>query len=169
MATGTPDLGRRGFLTGRLAPARDAVQPPWTRIEKLAAACTGCGACIDACPQAIFRMGPGRWPQIDFSRSECTFCGKCAEACPEPVFDRALPAFPHVVAIGEACFAARGVVCQSCGDACPEGAIRFRPRLGGPALPELAADRCTSCGACVSTCPADAIAVAVPIAEAVHV
>ena len=42
---------------------------------------------------------------------------------------------------GEACFAARGVVCQSCGDACPEGAIRFRPRLGGPALPTLDAGR----------------------------
>jgi ferredoxin-type protein NapF len=114
-------------------------------------------------------MGPGRWPQVDFSRNECTFCGKCAEACPEPVFDRALPAFPHAVAIGEACFAARGVVCQSCGDACPESAIRFRPRLGGPALPSLDADRCTGCGACIGPCPASAIAVVMPSAEPAHV
>ncbi len=169
MATETPDLGRRGFLTGRLAPSPGAVRPPWTSAGSLASGCTGCGACIDACPQAIVRMGPGRWPQIDFSRNECTFCGKCAEACPEPVFDRALPAFPHVVAIGEACFAARGVVCQSCGDACPEGAIRFRPRLGGPALPSLDADRCNSCGACIATCPAGAIAVGTSAAEAAHV
>ncbi|WP_332685347.1 ferredoxin-type protein NapF [Bosea sp. (in: a-proteobacteria)] len=169
MAADIENLGRRGFLTGRLAPARNAIRPPWSRNETLAAACTGCGACAEACPQAIVRLGAGQWPQIDFSRNDCTFCGRCAEACPEPVFDRAIPAFPHVALIGEACFAARGVVCQSCGDACPAGAIRFRPRLGGPALPSLAADRCTGCGACIATCPADSIAVMSPIAEPAHV
>lgn len=167
MAAGVEDLGRRSFLTGRFAPVRDVTRPPWTRHEALAAACTGCGACVEACPQAIIRMGAGRWPEIDFSRNECTFCGKCAEACPEPLFDRSLPAFTHVVAMSAACFAERGIVCQSCGDACPEGAIRFRPRLGGPALPSLDADRCTGCGACIATCPAEAIAVGTP--ETAHV
>lgn len=168
MAAGVEDLGRRSFLRGRFAPPRDAILPPWTRPETLAAACTGCGACAEACPQAIVAMGAGQWPQVDFSGNECTFCGQCAEACPEPVFDRTLPAFPHVAVIGQACFTVRGVVCQSCGDACPAGAIRFQPRLGGPARPSLDADRCTGCGACIATCPADAIAVAAPVGEASH-
>jgi ferredoxin-type protein NapF len=61
------------------------------------------------------------------------------------------------ITIGPACLAARGIVCQSCGDHCPETAIRFRPRLG--AVPELLLDddRCTACGDCVPVCPAGAI------------
>jgi ferredoxin-type protein NapF len=68
------------------------------------------------------------------------------------------PARPGIT-IGPACFAARGIVCQSCGDHCIAGAIRFRPRLG--AAPELLLDdqRCTACGDCVAICPAGAIQV----------
>jgi ferredoxin-type protein NapF len=166
MAAGGVDFGRRGFLKGRFPPARNALRPPWSRNETLAVACTGCGACVAACPQAIVTLDAGRWPQIDFSRGECTFCGKCAEACTEPVFERSIPAFPHIALIGDACFAARGVVCQSCGDACPESAIGFHPRLGGPARPTLSADHCTGCGACIATCPANAITAGSPALEA---
>lgn len=157
MAAGVGDLGRRSFLRGRFAPPRHATTPPWSRHETLAAACTGCGACAEACPQGIIQMGAGQWPTVDFSSGECTFCGRCAEACAEPVFDRAMRPFPHVAQIGEVCFAARGVVCQSCRDACPEMAIGFRPRIGGPALPVLSPERCSGCGACIAICPASAI------------
>lgn len=168
--TGTGiDLGRRGFLTGRVVARAHAVRPPWARETAVASACTGCGACVEACPQTIMSLDRDERPVLGFEAGECTFCGLCAQSCPEPVFDRALPAFEHVVAFGEACFARRGIVCQSCADACPETAIRFSPRIGGPALPVLAADRCTGCGACVSACPAQAIAVAAPVAEARHV
>jgi ferredoxin-type protein NapF len=61
---------------------------------------------------------------------------------------------PHVEA---SCLAALGVHCQTCGDACPEAAIRFRPRLGLPPMPELDADLCTLCAECVKVCPADAL------------
>jgi ferredoxin-type protein NapF len=60
-------------------------------------------------------------------------------------------------AISEVCLARAGVVCQACGDACPEQAIRFAPRRGGPSLPSLDEDRCTGCGDCVPTCPVGAI------------
>ncbi|MFL5279762.1 MAG: 4Fe-4S dicluster domain-containing protein [Rhodopila sp.] len=53
--------------------------------------------------------------------------------------------------------AARAVHCQSCHDACPEQAIRFVLRLGGPPLPQLLPSRCTDCGDCVSACPAGPI------------
>jgi len=153
------DRGRRNFLTGRRLSLPDKVRPPWSRTASIAAACTGCGACVPACPQHIIALDEAGRAAIDFTGSECSFCGACADACPEPVFDRAIPAFEHLAVIGPECFASRGIVCQSCGDVCPEAAIRFRPQLGGPPLPELAADRCSGCGACIAVCPAQAVAV----------
>jgi ferredoxin-type protein NapF len=157
MTGGGIDLGRRDFLRGRLASKVGPVRPPWSSEATIAAACNGCAACVTACPQSIIRLDVDERPLIDFSAKECSFCGRCAEACGEPVFDRDRLAFQHVAAIGDACFAARGVVCQSCGDICPETAISFWLRIGGPALPALSADRCTGCGACIGICPADAI------------
>lgn len=163
------DHGRRAFLTGRKPVAQpEAVRPPWARAASVEAACTGCGACVPACPQGIITLDPANRPALSFAAAECSFCGACAQACPEPVFDRALAPFPHIVAIGPSCFATRGIVCESCSDACPESAIRFRPRLGGPALPELSADRCNGCGACIAACPSLAIAARPRTTEAVH-
>lgn len=171
------DLERRRLLHGRLpSPSRSApgpsapprIRPPWSGEARIAAACTGCGACAEACPQGIVRLGEDRLPFLALSAGECTFCAACAAACPEPVFapglDPAAPpaaatAFSHRAAIlAEDCLAAAGVHCQSCGDACPEAAIRFRPRIGGPPLPELSVPACTGCGACIATCPAGAVA-----------
>jgi ferredoxin-type protein NapF len=59
--------------------------------------------------------------------------------------------------IGDACLARQGVLCRSCGDACPAAAIRFRP--GGVPTPEVLAGRCTGCGACLPACPAAAITI----------
>lgn len=64
------------------------------------------------------------------------------------------------LAISDACLASAGVVCQSCGDACPERAIGFTLRNGGPPLPSLDQDRCTGCRACVPVCPVGAISLA---------
>ncbi len=45
------------------------------------AGCTGCGACVDACPDgAIAAVGPDDPPRVDPSR--CLACGKCVAACP---------------------------------------------------------------------------------------
>ncbi|BCH24326.1 ferredoxin-type protein NapF [Mesorhizobium sp. L-8-3] len=160
-------ISRRSFLTGRAAQPVPDIAPPGV-VEGWTAACSGCGACAGACPTGIILMRDGR-PSLDFSAGECLFCGDCAEACPEPVFDRAAkPAFTHVVAVSDTCLARNGVSCMSCRDACPEAAISFRPRVGGPFVPVLAEDSCTGCGACIATCPVRAIAVAPGSREAGH-
>ena len=64
---------------------------------------------------------------------------------------------PRRIAIGDLCLARSGVSCMACRDECEAGAIRFRPRLGGPFLPEIDQSLCTGCGNCVPVCPSSAI------------
>jgi ferredoxin-type protein NapF len=76
------------------------------------------------------------------------------------------PSEPRLAVIGVACIAlAKNVVCRSCGDACDAAAIRFSPRLGGAACPEILADRCTGCAACIPVCPASAVTLAVQVVK----
>ena len=63
------------------------------------------------------------------------------------------------VAISDRCFAANGIYCESCRDACETGALRFVPQLGAVPKPTLDPDRCTQCEKCVPVCPQDAIRV----------
>jgi len=62
-----------------------------------------------------------------------------------------------VALIGELCLAEAGIVCRSCGEACPDSAIRFRPRIGLPPQAIVDAAACTGCGQCVGACPGEAI------------
>ncbi|WP_160012545.1 ferredoxin-type protein NapF [Rhizobium sp. 18055] len=159
-------MSRRQFLSGK-GPL-DAIRPPGTSTSLLSSACTGCGLCVERRPTGIIDMAGGL-PKLDFRKGECTFCGECAQVCPEPAFS--LPAsqtIPHVAVIGDECLAANDIACQSCRDGCPEDAIRFRPRIGGPFLPFIVTDRCTGCGACVASCPVDAVEMQHRLPEDAH-
>nr|WP_083483069.1 ferredoxin-type protein NapF [Thauera sp. 63] len=158
---------RRGFLRGRVRAAAPAPRPPWAREERdFISSCTRCDACIDACPTAILVRADGGFPAVDFSRGECTFCGDCVTHCaPRALLRPAEGDAPwsFKASIGQACLAAAGVECRVCGETCPAGAIRFRPRIGGVALPQLEAEACTGCGACFAPCPTRAIVVQAPV------
>lgn len=157
---------RRGLFLGRQAERR-RVLPPGVTLESLTA-CTGCGRCVEKCPTQIIALLDER-PSLDFSGGECTFCGDCSRACPEPVFVvEGATRLAHVVAIDGSCLARNNVACQSCRDACPQQAIRFRPRTGGPFLPEVDVDSCSGCGACIGVCPVGAIGLAQRLEEGVH-
>jgi ferredoxin-type protein NapF len=155
-----PDLARRSLLRGR-APSPPPVRPPWARLDAFEDLCTRCRKCAAACPEQIVVRGDGGFPALDFSRGECTFCGACADACPEPLFKRraAVPWQARAV-IDDKCLAARGIVCRTCRDECPADAVTFELAPGRVAQPRVQLDRCTGCGACVATCPADAIKIA---------
>jgi ferredoxin-type protein NapF len=155
-------ISRRQFLRGDLAGRTAPLRPPWALAEPaFLAACTRCGDCVRACPQGILALVRG-YPEVSFARAECTFCGKCREACAPRALRGAegAPPWRLLALIGERCMTLRDVVCRSCGDACGEAAIRFFPRLGGAARPEVQADRCSGCGACISACPAGAVTMA---------
>lgn len=153
---------RRGFLRGRVRDTKPARRPPWA-VDEIAfiERCTRCDRCIDVCPTGILVRMDGGFPGVDFTRGECTFCTDCVKHCePRALVRDDAQARPWVIVaeIGASCLAASSVECRVCGEACPAGAIRFRPQLGGVARPQLDAARCTGCGACVAPCPTRAIA-----------
>ena len=156
-------LARRDLFRGRIAarPAPAPLRPPTAVDEaRFAALCDGCAACAPACAEGVIRLDRARRPVLQFLHGECSFCGACADACPTGALARtgARP-WTARAAIAPGCLTLSGVACRSCGDACPESALRFVPRPGGRFLPVVLDDACTGCGACVSVCPADAVAV----------
>nr|WP_082562829.1 MULTISPECIES: ferredoxin-type protein NapF [unclassified Rhizobium] len=156
---------RRSFLLGTTAKRSDLIRPPGT-ISSNFQSCTGCGLCVERCPTGVIKLVDGR-PSLDFTSAECTFCGECRLACPEPVFEpEGALRFDHFASITDACLAKRDIACQSCGESCPENAIRFKPRLGGPFIPYLDEHACIGCGACVRVCPVSAITVKIRQLEA---
>ena len=70
--------------------------------------------------------------------------------------------------ISAQCLPRRGIACMSCRDNCPADAIRFRPRTGGPFLPDIDTEACSGCGDCVGACPADAITLRTLPSEVAH-
>lgn len=153
-----PDPSRRALFLGRPAAEPLPLRPPWALSESdFLSACTGCGACVDRCPEHVLARDASGRARFEPRAGECTFCGDCAAACTPGALDRRRdPPWTLSAAAGEVCLSQRGVVCRSCGDACPERAISFA--LGAaPAAPRVDAQRCSGCGACASVCPADAI------------
>ena len=166
-----PRATRAPVLRAWVEPAHHELRPPWSHAaEAFDAACTRCGACVDACPTHVLKIAGGS-VRVDYADGECTFCGACVEACPEPAFDVAAHdegarAWSVVARVDATCLARLGVACQSCGDACAAHAIRFRPRAGSTPEPRVDGTLCSGCGACVSVCPSSAIEVAARTAHA---
>lgn len=164
---------RRAFLRGRVAGSGSTSpgtlrygpaprRPPWALPEAgFLAACTRCGDCAAVCPTKVIQIRDG-YPQIDFTKAACTFCAECVRACSPAALRRVEgePPWRIVAQPGTNCLADSGVECRICGEQCEAEAIRFNPRFGLPAVPEVLVDRCTGCGACVAPCPTRTIVVA---------
>ena len=148
---------RRDILRGQLRGS-DVLRPPGSLTVGFARACTGCGECAAACPEAIIRTDNRGGVLLDLSFGACTFCGACARACPtDALAEERLADWPWTAAISNDCLSVNAVSCRACEDACEARAIRFRPALGGRAHPSVDAAGCTGCGACIAICPVGAV------------
>lgn len=161
---------RAQFVRGDIGGRSKTVRPPWALPEHdLVEQCRRSGACIAACPERILEKGRGGFPQVNFSRAGCTFCGACVEACKSGVYRKDDNGKPGGVAwllkavVTPGCMTFSQVVCRTCGEHCPENAIRFPPMLGGAARPEVNPALCTGCGACFAPCPNGAIELSVMV------
>jgi ferredoxin-type protein NapF len=175
MSGASIDRSRRAFLFGAEAEAQvdTAFRLPWALQDVFADLCTGCGDCIGACPEGIVALDDKDRAVVDFQRGAglCSFCGACADVCPAPIFATAAvrattPPWTLRITIGADCLTQDGVMCQTCKDACGDGAIRFVYAAGRIPEPQVDLDRCTGCGACVAPCPASAIEIRREAADA---
>jgi electron transport complex protein RnfB len=88
--------------------------------------CTGCGKCVDACPQNVL---------IRVSRTKKGAIPLCSNR--NPVKSKVI-----------ATCKAGCIKCEICVKSCPEGAIHMER-----GLPVVDEHLCTSCGICVAKCP----------------
>jgi len=155
------DVSRRDLFLRGGKPSDDGkiyMAPPWTTRKHLAESCTGCGNCVDACPEEIISLGPDGLPVLSFDEAGCTFCRACVMACEEPVFSPFdTQPFPHRISVGANCLSNSGVACQSCADACPSGALDFDLRVRPVGAVVVKPEKCTGCGMCQSVCPVAAL------------
>ena len=158
-------LSRRAFLRARSLPQDKSFRPPWAVEEsRFLKQCSRCLECVTACPTGLLIKGEGGFPEANFTPGHavagCTFCGDCVLVCQPKVLcrevERSVPWRLQAI-FGAQCLTQQGVVCRTCGESCEVGAIRFSPRLGGVAQPQLSAEACTGCGACLADCPTHAI------------
>lgn len=157
-------VSRLQFLSADFSGRRSPFRPPWALEEvDFIGRCQRSGACVAACPEKILERGRGGFPSVNFALGACTFCGECVKACHHAAYHEEAPTsapWGLKARIREGCLALSRVVCRTCGEHCPAGAIRFSLLPGATASPEVNVDRCTGCGACVAPCPSGAIAMA---------
>ena len=152
-----------GFLSSSLKEAsRESnsdeiiIRPPYyNNADAFVTECLNCEAqCASLCQEQIIVIGKDKTPYLDFSKRGCTYCDECATACPSDVLlvENKRLIDVTVVINKNKCLSWQGVMCFSCKDPCLEDAIDFKAMF----MPEIN-EKCTSCGFCISRCPADAI------------
>lgn len=120
--------------------------------------CTGCGACVAACPETTL-TSKDRYPEAHPEVHACIMCKDvpCAAACETgalvPIAPTAIR-FGAVKALPRLCLNHGGgedEPCERCADWCrAPGALRFDERH----LPVIDASLCTGCGLCAEHCAA---------------
>jgi MauM/NapG family ferredoxin protein len=145
--------------------ARRYFRPPGALPEiGFLAACTRCGACIEACPADALTKVPSNGglaagtPHLEPSATPCIACATmpCAAACPTPALTMPRHGWSSY-RLGdlelhpERCLTFHGTPCRICVDACPMGEAALTIDVAGH--PVLRREGCVGCGVCVQACP----------------
>ena len=197
VAEKAPDaVSRKGFITGAGLLAVSAVRAQEMKVDggfaeiiakkvpkretrivpagaqslrHLAAHCTGCQLCVEACPNGVLRPSGGLitllQPEMGFERGYCRpECVACSEVCPTgaivkiTVPEKSSIQVGHAVWIRENCIVLRDEQdCDNCARHCPTDAITMVPsdpdNRRSRKIPAVNVERCIGCGACENLCP----------------
>lgn len=147
------------------------IMPPGAgTLEHFKQNCTGCYACVAACPgdvikPATFEYGPDGilLPTLKYNGHFCGYeCNACSNACPNGALSPLTLKEKKRTAIGKAIYMAgkcivfqAGTDCGACDEHCPTKAITMVPVPGKSFLyyPKLNRDLCIGCGGCEYICP----------------
>jgi len=126
--------------------------------------CTGCGACVKACPRNLIELVPvskkvhilctshdrgGEAKKKCGNKTACIGCGLCVKKCPVDAIEMK----DNLAVINyEKC-----ISCGQCALVCPTKAI-LDPQAGSRKKAFIREDDCIGCTICAKKCPVDAIA-----------
>ena len=163
---------REKHLPGNLRASQElGIMPPGAgTLEHFKQNCTGCYACVAACPgdvikPATFEYGPDGilLPTLKYNGHFCGYeCNACSSACPSGALSPLTLKEKKRTAIGKAIYMAgkcivfqAGTDCGACDEHCPTKAITMVPVPGKSFLyyPKLNRDLCIGCGGCEYICP----------------
>jgi ferredoxin-type protein NapG len=144
--------------------SRRYIRPPGALPEMgFLAACTRCGACIDACPPHAIVKVPrdgglaAGTPYLEPILEPCIACPTmpCVAACPTEALTPPAQGWANyrIAALEfhpEQCLTFQGTACRVCADACPVGERALAiDEVGHPLLRH---EGCVGCGVCVRAC-----------------
>jgi len=109
------------------------------------AECAWCGWCEIACPHDNIKIEKPFEGTIELLEDRCQGCGACVEICPTSALYFPLTEYPEI----SECYDYSEGWCKP---------LKTRPAPTAKKL-DVHDDRCVSCGACVRSCPVDAIMV----------
>lgn len=147
------------------------IMPPGAgRLEHFKQNCTGCYACVAACPGDVIKPATFEYgsdgillPTLKYNGHFCGYeCNACSNACPSGALSPLTLKEKKRTAIGKAIYMAgkcivfqAGTDCGACDEHCPTKAITMVPVPGKSFLyyPKLNRDLCIGCGGCEYICP----------------
>jgi ferredoxin-type protein NapF len=161
------DPSKRRLFRGSVK-TKQVMRLPWIISEEhFIQGCDQCQRCLNACDSNIIVQDELGFPKVDFNQGECTFCDKCIEVCPQPLFSSSFTnnnaeshetkPWPVTITISDTCLAKNNIYCQSCRDECEINVIKFKYLDSSIPKPKIVEQDCSQCGACLSSCPQEAI------------
>lgn len=156
------DVAKRSFLRNIVRHARESAsvprtvpRPPTALEEKdFIQACTGCGECVSACPNAIIRVRH-QLAELEPELNFCTHCHECQRVCPTSALSHTVSDCSLRPQITSNCNPQTAFYCAECQYCCAMNAITIHKNN----KPIINLELCNGCNACQYHCPVSAITV----------